>query len=304
VLQLARDAQHAEVQRAIAADGSLPREFAEWLERPEAEVILGLPAPDGGWLFRQGGWARPGSVCEAMLAACGERLARRLGVGDVRIERANDAWQVIDEQGAVVASAPNLVLANGAGSLRIPQASSLPLTAMRGQVTHVPAQLLPALPVVLCREAYLTPASHGVCSAGATYDLDADPSLWPSSQQENLERLRGLLSDPHAAQGLPLQGRVGFRCVAPDRLPLVGRVPDFDAAGSTERLRDVPRHPGLYALLGYASRGLIWAGWAAELLAAQLEGEPLPLEANLVDALDPARFVLRARRSPRLPQSK
>jgi tRNA 5-methylaminomethyl-2-thiouridine biosynthesis bifunctional protein len=304
VLQLARDAQHAEVQRAIGAAGKLPREFAEWQEAPEAEAILGLPAPDGGWLFRQGGWARPGSVCEAMLAACGERLTRRLGVGDVRIERANDAWQVIDEQGAVIASAPNLVLANGAGSLRIPQASSLPLTAMRGQVTHVPAQLLPALPVVLCREAYLTPASNGVCSAGATYDLDADPALWPSSQQENLERLRGLLSDPHAAQGLPLQGRVGFRCIAPDRLPLVGRLPDFDAAGSTERLRDVPRHPGLYALLGYASRGLIWAGWAAELLAAQLEGEPLPLEANLVDALDPARFVLRARRSPRLPQPK
>ena len=299
VLQLARDAQHAAVQRAIAAEGRLPREFAEWLERPEAEAILGLPAPDGGWLFRQGGWARPGSVCEAMLRACGPHLVSRLGVGEVRIERIDGAWQVVDTHGAVVASAPNLVLANGTGSLRIPQASSLPLTAMRGQVTHVPAQLLPALPVVLCREAYLTPASNGVCSAGATYDQDADPALWPSSQEENLERLRGLLSDPQAAQGLPLQGRVGFRCIAPDRLPLVGRLPDFDAAGSTERLRDVPRHPGLYALLGYASRGLIWAGWAAELLAAQLEGEPLPLESNLVDALDPARFVLRARRNPR-----
>ncbi|MGB9107823.1 MAG: hypothetical protein WCC39_03955, partial [Telluria sp.] len=55
-------------------------------------------------------------------------------------------------------------------------------------------------------------------------------------------------------------------------------------------------------LLGYASRGLIWAGWAAELLAAQLEGEPLPLESALVDALDPARFVLRARRNGRGPQ--
>jgi tRNA 5-methylaminomethyl-2-thiouridine biosynthesis bifunctional protein len=65
----------------------------------------------------------------------------------------------------------------------------------------------------------------------------------------------------------------------------------------------VPRHPGLYALLGYASRGLIWAGWAAELLAAQLEGEPLPLESALVDALDPARFVLRARRTSRGPQA-
>lgn len=303
VLQLARDAAHAQVQRAIAAAGTLPRDFAEWLEQPQAEAILGLPAPDGGWLFRQGGWARPGSVCAAMLRACGDRLTQRFGVGEVRIERVDEMWQVVDAQGAVLASAPRLILANGVGSPRIPQAAGLPLSAMRGQVTHVPAERLPALPVVLCREAYLTPASHGVCSAGATYDQDPDPALWPASQQENLERLRGLLSDPHAAEGLPLQGRVGFRCIAPDRLPLVGRLPDFDAAGGTERLRDVPRHPGLYALLGYASRGLIWAGWAAELLAAQLEGEPLPLEASLVDALDPARFVLRARRSPRGPEA-
>ena len=82
---------------------------------------------------------------------------------------------------------------------------------------------------------------------------------------------------------------------------LVGALPDFDTAGSTERLREVPRHPGLFSLLGYASRGLIWAPLCAELLAARLENEPLPLETNLVDALDPARFVLRARRSGRNP---
>ena len=49
---------------------------------------------------------------------------------------------------------------------------------------------------------------------------------------------------------------MGFRCVAPDRLPLVGALPDLRAAARPERLREVPRHPGLYALLGYASRGL------------------------------------------------
>jgi tRNA 5-methylaminomethyl-2-thiouridine biosynthesis bifunctional protein len=302
VLQLARDAGHAEVQRAIAASGALPAEFAEWLEQPQAESLLGLPAPDGGWLFRQGGWARPGSVCEAMLAACGGRLQQRFGVGSVRVAQVEGHWEVSDEHGAIVARAPTLILANGAGAMQVPHAAPLPLTAMRGQVSHLPADMIPALPVVLCREAYLTPPSHGVASAGATYDADGDPALSPASHQENLQRLRGLLSDPHAAEAAPLQGRVGFRCIAPDRLPLVGRLPDFDAAGSTERLRDVPRHPGLYALLGYASRGLIWAGWAAELLAAQLEGEPLPLESALVDALDPARFVLRARRTSRGPQ--
>lgn len=301
VLQLARDAGHAAVSRAIAREAHYPPDFARWLERPEAEALLGLPAPDGGWLFPQGGWARPGSVCEAMLQSCGERLERRFGAGTVELVREGDEWLAKGEDGATVARAPTVVLATGAGARSLAQSRELPLAALRGQVSHLDSGSLPALPLVLCREAYLTPAAGGIACAGATYDLDADPQLRIASHEENLERLRGLVSDPAAAAGAPLAGRVGFRCVAPDRLPLVGRLPDFAAAGATERLRDLPRHPGLHALLGYASRGLIWAPLAAELLAAQLEGEPLPLEMALVDALDPARFVLRARRGKRGP---
>jgi tRNA 5-methylaminomethyl-2-thiouridine biosynthesis bifunctional protein len=301
VLQLARDANHAEVSRAIAREAHYPPEFARWLEAPEAKALLGLPAPDGGWLFPQGGWARPGSVCEAMLRSCGARLVRRFGAGSITLERSGDEWLARAADGTTVAQAPTVVLASGAGARSLAQSRALPLAALRGQVSHLDSSKLPALPLVLCREAYLTPAAGGIACAGATYDLDADPQLRLSSHEENIERLRGLVSDPLAAAGAPLAGRVGFRCVAPDRLPLVGRLPDFAAAGSTERLRDVPRHPGLHALLGYASRGLIWAPLAAELLAAQLEGEPLPLETSLVDALDPARFVLRARRTSRAP---
>jgi tRNA 5-methylaminomethyl-2-thiouridine biosynthesis bifunctional protein len=300
VMQLARDASHAAASRAIAAAGRYPRGFAEWLEAEQATALLGLPAPDGAWLFRQGGWARPGSVCEAMLAACGTRLQRRFGVGDVTLERAGEEWEVRGA-GGTIARAATVVLAGGAASTQIAQAARLPLSALRGQVTHLDAATLPQLPFVLCREAYLTPAAKGIACAGATYDLDADPRLRASSQQENLERLRALVSSPAAGADTPLRGRVGFRCVAPDRLPLVGALPDFDAAGATERLRDVPRHPGLYSLLGYASRGLIWAPLCAELLVSRLENEPLPLEATLVDALDPARFVLRARRTGRVP---
>lgn len=301
VLQLARDAGHAQASRAIAAGGQYPPEFAEWLESPQAQQLLGLPAPDGAWLFRQGGWARPGSVCEAMLAACGARLATRFGAGSVGLARAGDEWEVRAQDGSVLARAATVVLAGGAGSTQLAQAAQLPLAALRGQVTHLDAATLPHVPFVLCREAYLTPAAGGLACAGATYDLDADPRLRPASQQENIDRLRALVSDPAAAKDAPLAGRVGFRSVAPDRLPLVGALPDVGAAGGTERLREVPRHSGLVGLLGYASRGLIWAPLCAELLAARLENEPLPLEASLVDALDPARFVLRARRTSRAP---
>ena len=43
-------------------------------------------------------------------------------------------------------------------------------------------------------------------------------------------------------------------------------------------------------------RGILWAGFGAELLASILEGEPLPVEGALADAVDPARFALRALR--------
>jgi tRNA 5-methylaminomethyl-2-thiouridine biosynthesis bifunctional protein len=292
VLQLARDPEHAQVQRAIADAHNYPAGFAQWLDTVDA----GVPAPDGAWLFAQGGWARPASVCAAMLRACGSNLTTRFGVGSVTLERRGGEWHAMNAEGSTIAQAPVVVVANGAGALQLAQTAQLPLAAVRGQVTHLAEGELPALPFVLCREAYLTPAVNGWHSLGASYDDDADPALRASSQRDNLDKIRSLLGDSGIGQDAPLEGRVGFRCVAPDRLPLVGDLPVTEASGRIERLREVPRQPGLYGLLGYASRGLCWAPLAAELLACRLGGEPLPIEAELATALDPARFVLRARR--------
>ena len=65
---------------------------------------------------------------------------------------------------------------------------------------------------------------------------------------------------------------------------------------SGAQLTDLPRLPGLYGAYAYGSRGLIWAALAGEIIACLAEGEPLPLEADLVNAIDPARFVLKQAR--------
>ena len=65
-------------------------------------------------------------------------------------------------------------------------------------------------------------------------------------------------------------------------------------------MSDIPRQPGAYVLSGYGARGLVWSAIAAELLASQIEGDPLPLERDLCDAVDPARFLLRPPRAVRL----
>lgn len=295
VLQLARDAGHARVQQAVLAAHDYPPDFARWLDAEAAGALLGGATPHGGWLFGQGGWANPASLCRAALDACGTRLRRRFCAEALRLERADGLWQVRAAGGELLASAPTVILANGTGARALAQTAGLPLAALRGQVTHLDPARLPALPLVVCREAYVTQAHAGVICAGATYDDDGETALRLASQQENLARLAEIVPGADLEQ-VPLAGRVGFRCAAPDRLPLVGALPDEAAAGRLERLRDVPRHAGLYGLLGYASRGLIWGPLMAELLACQLEGSPAPLEATLVAALDPGRFLLKQRR--------
>ena len=55
--------------------------------------------------------------------------------------------------------------------------------------------------------------------------------------------------------------------------------------------------PGLFVASGLGSRGLTWAPLAGRLIASWVARAPFPLAADLVDALDPARFATRTVRA-------
>ncbi len=101
-------------------------------------------------------------------------------------------------------------------------------------------------------------------------------------------------------------GAVGLRFVARDRLPLIGRIPDLEIAttqaGTLARNAKlpIPTKPGLYGAFGFGSRGLLWSSLAAEVIAAEVTGEPAPIESDLLLAIDPARFVRQQLRRSRL----
>jgi tRNA 5-methylaminomethyl-2-thiouridine biosynthesis bifunctional protein len=97
------------------------------------------------------------------------------------------------------------------------------------------------------------------------------------------------------------------RCASLDRLPLVGTVPDAAALrlhmaqSGTHRgrfpLAETPRQPGVYLLTALGSRGITLAALCARLLADQMHGQDsMNLEADLMAALDPARFAWRQTR--------
>lgn len=303
VLQIAKNPAHQRLQRETAETLAFPHDYFAYVPMEEAARVVGRPVAHGGWLFPATGWVNPPSLMGALIARHGSRV-RAQTVEAITLAREGEEWRVLDAGGQTIAQAPVIVLANAFDALRFGQAGRLPLKRIRGQVTLLPASRLPPLPLVVTREGYVTPAVNGMCTLGATYDFeDDDPNPRAASNEGNLERLERLL--PGAANGLDaaaLTGLVGFRTASHDRMPLVGALAnEQDEAGICgEHLRDVPRWPGLHCLLGYGSRGLCWAAAAAELLASQIEGEPLPLEKDLVAAVDPARFLLRAHRRGRL----
>ncbi len=298
VLQIALNPGHEQLLRKSVEALQFPGEYAWFAEVEEAARLVGRRVGAGGVLFPAGGWVNPPSLCAAELSCHSNRVRRHLGREAISLERRGGDWHVLDAKGATIAQAPVVVLANAFDARAFSQARGLFFRRIRGQVSFLPALALAPIPLVVCGNGYLTPAVGGVSTLGATYDFnDDDPNPSLSGHESNLVRLEKLL--PGAAAGIDaaaLKGRVGFRTASPDRLPLAGALPNEEEAKrlAPEQLHDVQRWPGLYSLLGYGSRGLVWAALAAELLASRLDGEPLPLEADLVAAVDPARFLLRA----------
>jgi tRNA 5-methylaminomethyl-2-thiouridine biosynthesis bifunctional protein len=148
----------------------------------------------------------------------------------------------------------------------------------------------------LASGAYVLGLPDGRLLMGATQQAnDPDPGVRASDHAANLASARRLLGCEVALPQSLMQGRVGWRVVTRDRLPLAGRVPDLAAPLPARRdaPRLVARRPGLVLLCALGSRGLTTAALCAELIAAQATGAPWPLEADLADAIDPARLALR-----------
>ena len=297
VLQVAKDLRDEARMAATVRALGFPAGYVDFLPRGPAGDRAGVGVAAGGWWFPGSGWLQPASLVAAQLATAGVRsqLVHHFGATVHALTRNGDRWEARAQDGATIASAPVAVLANSHDAARLVPLGT-ELKRVRGQLTVLPENSFPRLRVALTGAGHLVPAGNGAAVAGATYDYeDEDAAPSTAAHASNLARVERLLTA--GASGLDpaqLTGAVGFRCVTPDRLPLIGALPDTLA--SVPGSRALPRLPGLYGALAYASRGLTWAALGGDLIASLVEGEPLPLEGDLTDAVDPGRFVLRRAR--------
>ncbi|MCI4644460.1 MAG: FAD-dependent 5-carboxymethylaminomethyl-2-thiouridine(34) oxidoreductase MnmC [Hyphomonadaceae bacterium] len=150
---------------------------------------------------------------------------------------------------------------------------------------------------------------YALCSGtdrlwGATFETSkGDPQTSPDAQARNAEALASLSPWWRAQiRGQTIQSRAGIRATTPDRLPLAGAVPDgvafldrFESLRNGQEARmDAPLFSSLYAIGGLGSRGFTFAPWLADIVAAQICGEPAPATEPALEAVSPVRFLRRA----------
>ena len=285
----------------------LPEDYVRVVDADEASRLAGTAIGWPAWHFARGGWVDPRGLARSFLARAGSRVEVRLGVEVAAIRRERERWCMVDGSGRVVVEGATLVLANAGGAFELLDRPEWGVTKSRGQISAVseaawsPADL-PRIPVA--GAGYMLPPSEGLVWFGATSQRDDDDlSVRASDHLANVARRDALLGLKPHVEVERLIGRTGFRWQSDDRLPIIGAVPlagGGHMGGRLDQPRFVARSPGLFVIAALGSRGIASAALGGPVLAALIEGAPVPLEANLLDAIDPARFVSRAsRREPR-----
>lgn len=299
-LDCARDDEEAARVAATLAELDFPAGFVTAVDAGMAADIAGTRVVRGGYWFPQGAWLNAAAYCAALLAAR-RGVVLRTGAPVAGLQREGDAWVARDAGGNVLVRAPVAVLAAGIDLPALTGGLPLHLRRVRGQLSGIAAADCRAPRVVVSGDGYCLPPVGGMVWTGASYGPgDAEPQARADEHRTNLRHLEHLLPDnDFGTRDIALTGHVGFRAVVPDRMPLVGALPDLEgvrAAATRLRgghLQDLPRQSGLYVTGAMASRGLTWSVLAGETLADLIEGVPPPLEADLLDAIDPARFLLQ-----------
>lgn len=312
VLELAADNAALDRFSAMAEGGALAAISAELVEAAQAHAVANVALDRPALWHRAGGWVDPRVWTQALAGVA--RPAR----ADIRsIVTAAGGWALRDATGTTVTKVDAVILASAMSGAALRPGAELPLQAIRGQITRIAETAASRrLQACLAFGGYLSPALTGCHVAGATYSRGGfDPQGWPVAVQVEDHR-RTLATLPEGIAGLfgtrpsVLGGRAAIRAVTPDRQPLAG--PICDAAALAEaygHLRTDARRldggpppylAGLFALTGLGSRGLVTAPLMADLVIAQMLGEPLPVTRAVAAAVHPNRFAIRDLKRRRL----
>jgi tRNA 5-methylaminomethyl-2-thiouridine biosynthesis bifunctional protein len=275
----------------------LDEAMAKALDADEALQICGINQ-NGIWLPR-GASLNLSEVTHGALKPH-PKLTCCWNLSVARLEKVDAGWRLINPQDQPIMTAGKVIIAAALETKSLVESIDvrLPLRPVRGQLSifsiDMKSSWAPQLPhTAITGDGYCLPAKKLTDGnyqwiVGSSFDEgESDLQDWNSSDDFNREQAKGLLNYPEGdTKQLQKAGSfVGIRCVAGDRLPIIGAL---------------SQRPGIFLATALGSRGALWSALAAKLITAQVLEDDFALMArlgfatDLVAALAPARFFAGA----------
>lgn len=267
------------------------------LDRGKAARIEGIGLWPEGFLETVDDWQRvaaagvldPRRASEALI---GGQTTDEAAV--VELFAGEDGWRLRTTDGRGHGPFSTVVLATGAAQDLWPSA---PVTPSLGQIDVFDG---PEPGRVRTDGGYVAPLGTRLV-AGATYEPYDHGKVTATDQ--NTEANRRTASELLGEEpGGHVMARAALRATTLDRHPVAG--PLYDEAAATSAYQGLatgkrgdyplaPYQPGLYALTGLGSRGLVTAPILAAHVAALITGGVSPLTRDIAELVHPGRFLIR-----------
>jgi len=251
--------------------------------------------------YKEAGFTLPATLCNVLKHECGSRLS--FVHAEINgIDHLENRWQCLSGS-KIINKSEVLVIANGVGVNDLGLPVNYPIESIRGQVVKLTenSESKYILKTVNA-DNYITPSINSMHYLGATYSRENKSA--EENDNDNVELLQSLNETfPNLFSRDDYCGAwVGFRAMSKDRVPIVGALPDkhfFNKEyadichGKTKKTYHAAKYlKGLYISAAHGSRGFTSSFLSAEIIAAQIEGEPMPVSKGVLDYLNPSRFIV------------
>jgi len=205
-----------------------------------------------------------------------------------------------------------VIFCGGAKSNLLEKLNVTSTNTTRGQTCFFRSEsLAKEVKQTLYEKIYLVPKKNNRFHLGATFEDFEDNELNINSQKKILDKASSFLKEiglnglsKQEIDHFRLNGTLGYRLHATDRMPIVGAAIDtkkltydFKNFAQKRLLRSSMSDynlPGLWLNTAYGSHGLLYSMIASQHLGSLIANDISSLQNNISNALHPARFLIRS----------
>ena len=237
----------------------------KFLSQEEISKMLGTCSTSGGWYLPDASAINPEALCSFFTKDTDVIINK---VSNLEF---NDTWKITTEHQVI--NSKIIVICNAHDIDKFQITKHLPVEKVYGQLLYCDNGS--QVKTTVCFDGYLTPGENYIAGAYYQHGINSLYEAPATSEQVIIDRIKPWLPEVT----IKVSGsRSSFRCSTHDRIPYIGKIPDFQdlelqkSSASFKRNGkfEVQSLQDAYCAVGFGSRGVMMTSYLIPLLAEEI----------------------------------